>query len=277
MKMVSSPLRAWRIALLSPVTDIRGVSAQNLSAMAKRAFLFAAMALTFTGITGQAQTLNVTSATLTYSIQGDYTPSGAPAENIHFGNSLNLLTQPDLEFSTNPWGGGMGVDFDFTAGSSTGFSFSFLGRSEFGIGNPASVDVSAATNFNYSILFDLDSAALLDLGMTYTGYTNPLAYSPLSPGRDASVTFEYFGAGGWEVLAARDGPSYIGPALDFYQTVGPGTYRISGTGTAHAGILDANSSVSIGPAPVPEPSGAILAALAGLALTLPRRRKPLTE
>ncbi|TDU68183.1 putative secreted protein with PEP-CTERM sorting signal [Prosthecobacter fusiformis] len=228
----------------------------------KRALL-AVFFCVLTCITGHAQTLNLISADITYSIQGDYTPSGSPAENINYGSTLNLLTQPNFEFSVSPWGGSMAVDFDFVGGSSTGFSFSFLGLSGFGIGNSASYDVSAATSFNYSILFELDSAALLDLGMSYTGYTNSMAYSPLSPGRDASVTFEYFGTNGWEVLASHDGTSYITQAVDFYQTVGPGTYRLSGTGLAHAGVLDANSSVNISPAPVPEPSALLLLGITG--------------
>lgn len=221
---------------------------------------------------GQAQTLSITGANFSYSLQGDYTPSGSPAENINFSNSINLLSQPEFDLGVNPWGGSLSASADFNVGTPSGFGFVFHGLASFPMG-AVSQDVAAATNYNYSILFELDSLALMDFGITYTGMSYPTSYSPYSPARDATVQLEYLGIGGWETVAAYDGVRFIAPAIDFYETVGPGSYRLSGTGTAHAGTVYTYGSVALAPAPVPEASGALLAMLAGLAWVGPRRRR----
>lgn len=241
---------------------------------AKMVPLMASLVTTLASLSGQAQTVNITSAEIAYNIFGTYTPSGAPVENINHSGTINLLSQPSFEFSTSPWGGDMRVDFDLLNVSSSGFGYSFLGNAIFGMSNPASFNVAAETNYSYSILFELDSAAWLDLGLAYSGFTVPTAYSPLSPGRDASYMFEYLGLNGWETVATHNGTTGGGtPAVDYYQIVDAGTYRISGTGLSHAAIHNANGSVQVAPpVPVPEPAGIVLAGLAGIVLIIPRRR-----
>lgn len=238
----------------------------------KAIILIAAFMVSLTCSVVQAQTLSISSAEFNYSIQGDYTPSGSPAENINFTNSINLLSQPEIDFGVNPWGGSLSSSADFNVGTPTGFGFVFHGLASFP-NNTVSRDVAAATNYNYTILFELDSLALMDFGITYTGMSYPTSYSPFSPARDATVQLEYLGLGGWETVASYDGVRFIAPAIDFYETVGPGSYRLSGTGTAHAGTVYTYGSVALSPAPVPEASGALLAMLAGLAWVGPRRRR----
>lgn len=238
----------------------------------KAILMLAILGSCLTGGVGQAQTLSITSAEFSYSIQGDYTPSGSPAQNINFADTIDLLSDYQYGFSVNPWGGNMSTSVDFNVGTPTKFSFQLSGLASFP-NNSVSRDVAAATNYSYSILFELDSLALMDFGISYTGMGYPTSYSPFLPARDATVQLEYLGAGGWELVEGYDGVRFMAPAIDFYETVAPGSYRLSGTGTAHAGVVYTSGSISLAPAPVPEPSGAFLALLAGVAWIYPRRRR----
>lgn len=237
--------------------------------------LLACLVTTLASLPGQAQTVNVTSAEISYNIFGTYTPSGGPVENINYNGTIDLLTQPSFELDVAPWGGQMKADFDFGNITSTGFGYRFQGNTIFSMTNPASYDVAAETNFNYSILFELDSPAWMDLGLAYSGFSVPMTVSNLSPGRDAWFMLEYMGLNGWEILATHNGTAGGGtPAVDYYQIVDAGTYRITGMGLSHDAIHTANGSVRVAaPTPVPEPAGMVQAAVTGITWMASRRRK----
>lgn len=221
-----------------------------------------------------AQTLTINSGLVSYEITADYTPSGSPAESAYYSDSFDPQSQPSVEFDVNLWEGNMGVDFEFSQYSSSGFYFSSLGRSAFELTKPATFDISSTMTYSYSILFELDTAAFLDLTLSNLSNAYSVLYSPLSPTTLESFSLDYLSSGGWIEVASYTGSGHsIVPVLDLEGiAVDAGTFRISGTGLAHAGTSHLLADISVSPTPVPEPSFLVFAGVAGLLALTTRRR-----